>query len=615
MAKHMMNLITGSIRIGSALPGDPRRSHRCLAFESLETRRALTAVNIPVDLTGEPSEQVVVPVEISDAEGVRGVEIAIDYDTELLDAGSDSVTAGSVWTAGSAEVVASVDDEAGTIVVWVFAAEGLDSGGGSLVEVAFTLSSDCIAGSATEIDLAEVVINGGAIPIDPEPQSGNDSTDGRITIDAEDEPSTVLELGQVDFTTLESIDPSAGELWFSLEAAYDAWLTVQAVETSTAGELAFSLYETTNLDVPVASSSLQDEKPRLDFEAQQGETYLIQVKGAASDASLLVANLVHETDTAVTVYGTDEADVFVFTSSPLRTITINGVAYSYEDTEVSTIDFEGGDGRDVVWLYDSAGDESLEAGPDQATLVNGANDSVPDYLVGVSGIEDLLAYATSGGTDSAVFHGSEGADKLKSYEDSVRLRAMNSSYTLRAKRFDTVVCDSGSSGSDLAVFNGSDGAETFTYSGSKSSARVQATDRDDTAIGFSSIIARGGSDGGDLASLTDVPDGDNVFYFRSHKTVLSSESIKVTVRLYDEVHATASGEGFNVARIYDTSGDDYLEVAGDTAKLYGLSGTELNLLYEASGFDRVKAFSSSGGDDTSDVGDYSFDLYLEGWDE
>ena len=156
-------------------------SQRRLAFESLETRRVLSAVSIPVDLTGQPSEQVLVPVEIDDATGVRGVEIEINYDTALLDTDNASVLAGSVWPAGSVEVVANVDDDAGSIVVWVFTAEGLDPGSGSLLQVEFTISSDAFVGNSTEVDLAEVVINEGEIVVDPEPQPGSDATDGLIT--------------------------------------------------------------------------------------------------------------------------------------------------------------------------------------------------------------------------------------------------------------------------------------------------------------------------------------------------------------------------------------------------------------------------------------------------
>lgn len=135
------------------------------------------------------------PVDIDDATDVRGVEIEINYDTELLDTDSDRITAGAVWSAGSAQVVASVDDEAGTIVVWVFAAEGLDSGSGSLLDIEFTVSSDVVVGNSTAIDLAEVVINDGEIPVYPEPKSGDDSADGLITLIASPSDSDTSDSG------------------------------------------------------------------------------------------------------------------------------------------------------------------------------------------------------------------------------------------------------------------------------------------------------------------------------------------------------------------------------------------------------------------------------------
>ena len=608
-----MNSKAGLSRIYPFAPVAAGRKRRCLAFETLENRQVLSAVAIPADLIAEPSGQVVVPVQIDDAVDVRGVEIEIRYDTELLDA--DSVTAGSVWPAGSAEVVANVDDEAGSIAVWVFAAEGLDSGGGSLVEVAFTVCGAAAGGSSIEIDLAEVVLNEGEITVNPQPQLGQDSTDGVVTVSGgDDEPFTPVELGEVDFTRLESLNPSAGELWFRLTAVHDGWFTVQAVDEWTSAELAFQLYESADRSVTVATSSLQDGNPRLDYEVQQGESYLLQVTGTASDASLPLANLVHEAGTAITVYGTDEGDVFVFDAGTSRAITINGVCYEYEATEVSTVEFDGGEGRDMAWFYDSAGNESLEAWPDRATLTNGAGDAVQDYLVEVSGIEDLLAYATRGGTDSAVLHGSEGNDKFKSYEEYVRLRAVDCHYTLRAKKFDTIVGDSGSGGKDQAVFNGSSGNDTFTYLGGDDSARIEGQGRDHTATGFNSVVAYSGGGQNDVAYFTDTPETNDILYLRSHKAQLVGDGVKVTARTFDCVHATASESGFDVARMYDTTGADHLEVAGDTARLYRYDGDSQELLYEVVAFERVKAYSTAG-DDTINVGENTIDLYLFGWDE
>ena len=595
------------------MTGMPHRQ-RCLTFETLDARRMLSAVSIPVDLTAEPSGQVVVPVEIDDAEYVRAVEIEINCDTELLDADNSSVTAGSIWTGTSAEVVANVDDSAGNIVVWIFAAEGLDAVSGNLVEIEFTASSDAVGGESTTIDLANVEINENAITLQAQPQPGIDSTDGLITfVSTGDETVTPIDLGQVDFKRLESLDPSAEELWYSLETTHEGWLTVQADEGWTANELTLQLVEPESPSVPIATSTLQDGTLRLDYNAEQGQTYLLHVTGTASNVNLLLANLVHEVGTAVSVYGTNDADVFVFDAATSRDITINGVVYHYEDTEVSTIEFAGREGRDVAWLYDSAGDESLEAWPDRATLTNATGDAVQDYVVDVTGIEDLLAYATRGGTDSAVCHGSEGGDKLKSYEESARLRAKDSSYTIRVKKFDTIVADSGSGGKDVAVFNGSDGNDTFTYLGADLTGRLEGEGRNHAAVEFDSLVVRAGNGEADVAHFTDIPEADDVLYLKSHKTQLVSDGVKVTARAFDQVYATASESGFDVARIYDTTGDDLLEVEGNTTRLYRNSGSELELLYEAVAFERVKAYSTAG-NDTTEIDDHSIELYLYGWD-
>jgi hypothetical protein len=445
-----------------------------------------------------------------------------------------------------------------------------------------------------------------------------DDSSATGTILNDDEDYIVVDLGHVDFRRLEGLNPGAGELWFRLETARDGWLTVQSVAQWTADRLTIRLFDPNDLNQPLAVSNASDSMPRIDHAAEEGQILLLKVTGSASDVSLLVANLVHEAGGIVTVYGTDQDDEFIFDAADSREVTINGVTYHYEDTEVSTVNFDGGSGTDLVWLYDSAGNENLEAWPGRVVFANRSGDSEQDYSVEAVGFEHMLAYATRGGSDSAILHGSEGSDKFKSYEDYVRLRAMNSIYSLRAKQFDSIVGDSGAAGRDVAVFNGTDGNETFTYSGGNNSARVQGKNRDHLAQGFISITVYGGGGQGDVAHFTDVPGPqgrtDDVLYFRSHKTQLVGQDVKVTARAFDEVHATASESGFDVARVYDTTGDDHLEIDGDTARLYRQNGDELDLLYEAVAFERVKAYRSEG-NDTKNVRPHSIDLLLYGWDQ
>lgn len=93
---------------------------RRLGFESLESRRLLATVDIPDNLTGHALEQVSTPVNIDTAVGIRA-EIRATYNTAILDLSDADILAGSVWANDpTVDVVASVDDAAGTIVVSIF---------------------------------------------------------------------------------------------------------------------------------------------------------------------------------------------------------------------------------------------------------------------------------------------------------------------------------------------------------------------------------------------------------------------------------------------------------------------------------------------------------------
>lgn len=75
-----------------------RPFQRRLAFQNLENRRLLAAVNIPVDLSGTAGQVIVAPINIDTSSGVRGAEIRLSYDTNLLDLTPAGVTAGSGWS-------------------------------------------------------------------------------------------------------------------------------------------------------------------------------------------------------------------------------------------------------------------------------------------------------------------------------------------------------------------------------------------------------------------------------------------------------------------------------------------------------------------------------------
>lgn len=161
----------------------PTDRKRRLRFENLEGRRLLAAVSIPTDLTAPPAAVVATPVNIDLATGVRGVEIRLTYNTDLLDLDVAGITAGTIWaSANDTQVTANVNEAAGTATIFVASSQGAPAAPGSLVILAFTVASDAVVGSTATIDLTEVVLNEGQIPVAPAPILGPDSTDGLITI-------------------------------------------------------------------------------------------------------------------------------------------------------------------------------------------------------------------------------------------------------------------------------------------------------------------------------------------------------------------------------------------------------------------------------------------------
>src|SRR5690606_15543279 len=123
-----------------------------------------------------------VPLNVDDSSAIRGAEIRLTYDTDLLDLDPDAVLAGSVWTGSDTQVIVNVDDAAGTVTIFVAASAALPSGSGSLVILPFSIADSAATGDTAVLDLTKVRLNEGQIPVIPTPIPGDDPTDGLITV-------------------------------------------------------------------------------------------------------------------------------------------------------------------------------------------------------------------------------------------------------------------------------------------------------------------------------------------------------------------------------------------------------------------------------------------------
>jgi hypothetical protein len=123
---------------------------------------------------------------------------------------------------------------------------------------------------------------------------------------------------------------------------------------------------------------------------------------------------------------------------------------------VSALGSAGGD--DSARLYDGPGNDHLDAGPRHAVL-SGAG-----FICQVDEFRTINVYATAGGTDTAAITASSRNDTLEAWPASVVLRdggnESAASYRLRADGFDFVGVE-GAGGTDSATLHDSAGADEF----------------------------------------------------------------------------------------------------------------------------------------------------------
>jgi len=421
-------------------------------------------------------------------------------------------------------------------------------------------------------------------------------------------------VGDLDFKAYQAITPINGEHWFSMTSTQAGLLTAVA-DPRNPGTPSLGLYDSMSSTTPLATGTEDDGTWRLDYATAADQEYFLKLGGTSNSVDMLLANLFNKTGTTATVGGTSFLDEYEFNAGASRVVTVNGIKYAYSNSELTNVTIDGEGGLNTVVLRDSPGDDTLLASPGQAVLSNGEGDSEPNFTVTATGMVDVQVYGTAGGTDAATLNGSDGADKLKVYDDFARLRTQGGATAVRAKLFDTVnaAVDAGDGSKDVAVFRSTTQDDTFNFNGAANSARIQSALRDVTGKGFDKILAYGEGGNNDVARFTDMPGTEkDVFYMRNHKTELVAANVSVTARAFDEVHATASQDGDNVARLYDTAQDEHFEFVGNAARVYRESGSARDLRYAAVGFDLVKAHRSEG-DDTVDEQTYTYELIKRGF--
>ncbi len=473
-------------------------SRRSIGFERLETRCVLSTLlgvgEAEVVRIDVPDLEVLItagqfsaPINVSNAQGIRGVEVRLGYDAALLETSEDRIRAGSLWSGVQTELVLNLDEAAGTINVWIFSAEELQAGTGSLLEIDFRPVRTPVAGETSILDLSFARINEGQISIDPIPQPGLDETDGRVTFTAvpvsefgtlsgfvyadtnnNHQPDEAEGIPGVKILLVDSAGTAVAQAWTDHDGWYefrevapgayqiqqrqpesmidggDNQIDVQLAADESRVDLHFRElglrpeYLYTRLlaasSQPAGSTRWTTLISQIESDAQ------VQSGNTADPAPPTITPSIVRQGAQVVVQGGNGDDVFRFQAGTTNhTVTLNDQTRQFPAAEVTSVRFDGGLGRDTVELIGNSAQDQLDLSPKTATLRG------PGYTVQVMASENISVRSTGPGAEVRWLD-SPVDDRLSAEQTSARMQAFH--YRQEVSGFQRIVATSQAGGED-----------------------------------------------------------------------------------------------------------------------------------------------------------------------
>ncbi len=280
---------------------------------------------------------------------------------------------------------------------------------------------------------------------------------------------------------------------------------------------------------------------RIDLQATAGQWVEIQTPGLASDqADMTLANLVSLKGRDLHVQGTTNSDSFEIHLDTPNQIQLNvgRVEYQFAQTNVASIQIEGGGAADKLAIWGSDGAEDIYLRP------TGSNMETRSGLSLTANRVEQIEFYSGGGADGAYLYDSDGNDTLVARPRQVDMQG--SDYRFIVNNVGRLYVHANAGGQDIGYFYDSEGDDRLSI-------RPQ----------FSSMSGQG--------------------YFNFIAGI-------------ERVYAYASAGGHDTAEIYDSAGDDRFAASGDTAST---SGSGFNSYTK--GFEHVTAYATAGGRDIASL--------------
>ena len=142
----------------------------------------------------------------------------------------------------------------------------------------------------------------------------------------------VIALDVIDFNRQEDLDLTAGDVWYSAEAGRDGFFSLEAAISGSPSNATLTLYDSDGQELAASTETVDSQ--RLDWEADQGDTFLVQVSGVSTDVDLTLANLLNHVGETVVVGDSTGDDEFMYSiATTWRRITINDLDYDFFNSD------------------------------------------------------------------------------------------------------------------------------------------------------------------------------------------------------------------------------------------------------------------------------------------
>ena len=356
-----------------------------------------------------------------------------------------------------------------------------------------------------------------------------------------------------------------------------------------------ALFEIDGTELFLIAGAVLDHEvnPVLDVTVEVNDETL----GTGVDDTADLAILVMEPSGTITLQGTTEdntirVSIGSVTLGTDHVVQIDGVEHRYNPTLVTGIEIDGLAGNDTITILGTDGKEEATLRPDSVDVLSSGFE-----FYGLN-VESITVDGAGGTEDEAVLIGSSGSNRLYSYADSSRMSDSPRTYSHRADGFETVTVD-GSSGTGNYAFV-YDSPENDVLSASPEGIELSREDGTTTrsAAGFEKVYVYATEGGDDSASLVGAEGARNRLYSYSDRTTFteSARSFYFYTQGFDSVAVDSPGDATTYAYVYDSPGNDSFEATPTSA---AMDRAEPYSDLTTTGFGRVYAYSTSGGDDAA----------------